>query len=345
MKHFFFLLLILAIFFPIRVQADAISPPEVPNYVSEYMPEDSTNFGAGLLSVLRKVFPTVHKELASALQVGFVVFSCVLLISIFQSTENHSSAELAGAICIAAALLRNSRTMILLASRTILEITEYSKLFLPVLTSVAAAQGAVTSSAALCIGTTVFTTFLSNALRQIMIPCVFLFLAVSIAHCAFGETMLKGIKEQIKKVSAWFLKTVLTVFLSYMSITGVLTGTADKAALKATKAAISAAVPVIGSSLSEASEALLLSAGLAKNAVGVYGVFAFLAIVLSPFVRIGTHYLILKATAALCTVSGSKRLSELVEDFCSALGLLLGMTGCICALSIIGTICYLKGFE
>jgi stage III sporulation protein AE len=128
-----------------------------------------------------------------------------------------------------------------------------------------------------------------------------------------------------------------------MGITGVITGTTDAAALKATKMTISSFVPVVGSILSEASEAVLVSAGMAKNAAGIYGIFAILALFLEPFLRIGAHYLILKLTAAVCNVFGEKRATDLIEDFSSAMGFLLGMTGSICLLLLISTVCFLKG--
>ena len=226
---------------------------------------------------------------------------------------------------------------------TITEMSEYSKLFLPVIAAASSAQGTITSATALCVGTSAFTAFLTNVLRRILIPVVYLFLAAAVANCAVGEQALKKIRDQLKKLCAWFLKTVLTIFLTYMSVTGVVTGTVDKSAVKAAKAAISTAVPVIGSTLADASESLLLSASLVKNSVGIYGIFAFAAIFLLPFLRIGGHYLMMKGTAALCAMVGSKRLSELTEDFCSAMGLLLGMTGTMCALCVIGTVCFMKG--
>ena len=51
----------------------------------------------------------------------------------------------------------------------------------------------------------------------------------------------------------------------------------------------------------------------------------------------------MKGIALLCGMVGSKRLSQLTEDFSTAMGLLLGMIGTMCALSIIGTVCFLKG--
>lgn len=323
--------------------AEALSAPEISGAAKEWMPETMDSFGKSLESMLLKLLPAFRQELPEAFRVGIGVFSCVLLISILKATgEKRSPAELAGAVCISAILLKKSQTMFSLAADTVTEIGEYQKLFLPVLTAASAAQGKLSASAALYIGTSAFTAFLSSILRGLMFPVVGFFLAVSIAHCAVGENMLKQIKEQLKKLAVWFLKTVLTVFFTYMSITGAVTGSADRAAVKTAKAAISAAVPVIGGSLAEASEALLISAEVAKNAIGIYGILACTAIFLSPFVRIGSQYLVLKTAAALCAIVDSKRLSDLVNDFCTALGLLLAMAGTITVLSIIGAVSFLK---
>ena len=136
---------------------------------------------------------------------------------------------------------------------------------------------------------------------------------------------------------------MLYIFTGYLSITGVITGTADAAAVKAAKLTISGAVPVVGGILSDASEAVIVGAGVMKNAVGVYGLLAVLALFITPFLQIGVQYLLLKLTAVLCGVFGVKEASALVEDFSSAMGLLLGMTGTISFLMLISTICFMKG--
>ncbi|MGM9603585.1 MAG: hypothetical protein ACI3XG_00795 [Faecousia sp.] len=346
MRRFLFFLFLLFFFsvIPNRASAQELTAPTVSAELESLMPEEDASFGDGLLSILQKVLPSAYVEISQALKTGLAVFCCVFLVSILQSMGcSASAAEVAGAVCISTLMLRNSRALIGLAVETITEISEYSKLFLPVIAAASSAQGGITSATALCVGTSVFTAVLTNVLRRILIPVVYLFLAAAVANCAVGEEALKQIRDQLKKLSAWFLKTVLVIFLTYMSITGAVTGTADKTAVKAAKAAISTVVPVIGKTLADASESLLLSAGLVKNSIGIYGIFAFAAIFLLPFLRIGVHYLMMKGTAALCAIVGSKRLTELTEDFCSAMGLLLGMTGTMCALSIIGTVCFLKG--
>ena len=136
---------------------------------------------------------------------------------------------------------------------------------------------------------------------------------------------------------------MLYVFSAYMGITGVVSGSVDAASIKATKLAISGAVPVVGGILSDASEALLVGAGVIKSAVGVYGLLAILATWIGPFLQIGCQYLLLKATAALCGVIGAKETTGLITDFSGAMGMLLAMTGTTCLLLLISTVCFMKG--
>ena len=79
------------------------------------------------------------------------------------------------------------------------------------------------------------------------------------------------------------------------------------------------------------------------NAAGIYGLFAILAIWIGPFLQIGGHYLLLKATGAVCSIFACKESTELVRDFTSAMGLLLAMTGTICLMLLISLVCFLRG--
>ena len=271
--------------------------------------------------------------------------SAVMMVSLLQSFSGSvkTVANLVGATAIAAGLLLSANSLIRLGSQTVTEISEYGKLLLPVMTAAMAAQGGAASSTALYAGTAVFDSVLSSLISRMLGPMVYLFLALSAANGAIGENILGKLRDLVKNVVSWSLKTILTVFTTYMTVTGVVSGTTDAAALKATKVTISSVVPVVGGILSDASEAVLVSAGLMKNAAGIYGILAVLAVFLSPFLKIGVHYLILKLTAAVCGIFGEKGLTELIGDFSTAMGLLLAMTGSECLLLLISTVCFLKG--
>jgi stage III sporulation protein AE len=102
-------------------------------------------------------------------------------------------------------------------------------------------------------------------------------------------------------------------------------------------------VPVVGGILSEASETVLVSAGIFKNSAGVYGLLAVLALWIEPFVTIGVQYLMLKLTAALCKSIDPKGCSQLVGQVSSAMGMLVAMTASVCLMLLVSIVCFMKG--
>ena len=329
----------------VPVSAMELTPPTVPPQAEQLLPAETESFAEGLWSILKSAIAQLAPNIAAAAGSALAITAIVLLASVFNATPGNSKRmiRLVCAISLATILIGQANTMVNLCAGTIREISDYGKLLLPVLTTGLAAQGGVTSATALYAGTTVFNTVLTAVIGKVLVPMVYIYLALSVANSAAGEELLKKLRDFVKWLMIWCLKTILYVYTAYMSITGVITGTADAAAVKAAKLTISGVVPVVGGILSDASETVLVSAGVMKNAVGIYGCLAVTAILILPFMRIAVQYLILKLTAALCGVFGVKNASELIEDFSTAMGVLLGMAGAVSFLMLISIICFMKG--
>jgi len=336
-----FLLFILCV----PVSASEITAPPVPNSGMALMPEETESFADGLWSLFKNAVSLINPDLAEAAKTCRGILAAVLMVSLIQQFPGgeHQAVVLCGTVMTAAMLLSNTHSLISLGVNTIGDLSEYGKLLLPVMTSALAAQGGITGSAALYAGTTAFDMVLCTLIDRLLVPGVYLFLAMATASSALGEDILNKITAFIKWLITWSLKILLYIFTGYIGITGVVSGTTDAAALKAAKLTISGVVPVVGGILSDASEAVLVSAGLVKNAAGIYGIFAILAVFMGPFLKIGSHYLILKGTGAVCGMLGCKQITDLIGNFSSAMGLLLAMTGSVCLLLLISTVCFLKG--
>lgn len=339
------LIALLMLSLAVPVHAADLTAPEAPDSALELMPADTESFGEGLWYVVTSAVKALEPEIAACCGVCLAVMAAVMLTTLVSSFPGKakSVSELVTAIAVAWLLFSGSRTLISAATDTVRELSEYGKLLLPVMTAALAAQGGVTGSTALYAGTAVFDALLGALISGVLIPMIYIYLALSVANAAVGEELLSKLRDFIKWLVSWCLKTILYVFTGYMGITGVISGTADQAAVKAAKLTISGAVPVVGGILSDASEAILVSAGLVKSAVGVYGLLAFLAIVIGPFLRIGVQYLLLKLTGAVSGVFADKKTTALIQDFSSAMGLLLAMTGTVCLLQVISTVCFMKG--
>lgn len=341
-------LLIIAIFLSMLVfpvSAMDITTPEAPESAQQWMPESTQSFGEGLWELVKSALPILQPAIAEAAKVCLYVIAVVLLVSLIESMPGNTKTvtALVGAVTIGLLLLQSSNSMVQLGVQTVQELSEYGKLLLPVMTSAMAAQGGTTTSAALYAGTALFDSILCSVISKLIVPMIYLFLCLAVANSAIGEDILKKMRDFLKWLMTWCLKIVLYIFTGYMSITGVVSGSTDAAAVKAAKLTISGVVPVVGNILSDASEAVLVGAGVMKSAAGVYGLLALLAVCIEPFLRIGVQYLLLKMTAAVCGVFGSKQCTALINDFSAAMGLLLAMTGAVCLLQLISTVCFMKG--
>lgn len=339
------LAVIFAFCLAVPVSAKQIVAPPVHESGQTLMPQNTDSFGEGLLELLQNSIELLGPDLQEASETSGSIIILSLLFSTLPlfSQRVDTMAGVAGTVSIAAMMLKQSNSLILLASDTVRNILEYGKLLCQVMTAALAAQGGVTESSALYIGTTVFITALNTLISNLMIPMIFFYLAFSVAYSAFGDEFLKKSAEMIKGAVIWTLKTMLIIFTSYMSITGAVSGSADLAVLKTAKIVISSAVPVVGGILSDSSEAVLISMRMIKNTAGIYGMLAVLSVFLGPFIKIGTHYLLLKFSAMICGVFGDKRISALADSFSVAMSILVAVIATGCVMILISTVCFLKG--
>ena len=327
------------------VFAEEFTAPTAPESAQQYMPSQQENFADGLWYIVKSAVAALRPELAEASGVCLSLTAIVLLVSILSSFSASSAdvMRLVVSVVIGLLLLEPANSLISLSTEAVKELCEYGKLLIPVMTAALAAQGGVTASAALYTGTILFITLLTTFVIRFIVPALYVYLCLCVANSALNQDALKKVSGFVKWLMTWSLKWVLYIFTGYISITGVISGTVDASTLKAAKIGISGAVPVVGSIFADATETILVSAGVMKNAAGVYGILAVLAVCVGPFVQIGAQYLLLKLTSAVCNVFGHKPSAELIEDFSSGMGFALAMTGTAGMLLLVSLVCFMKG--
>lgn len=340
------LLLFILIFLAfIPVNAAEFTAPPAPDSALEYLPEDTESFADGLWYVFRTALGKIQPSITKACGVCLSIIAVNLLTSVasyFTGTAKRTI-SLVGTVVSGVILFQATGTLVHLGVETVNELNEYGKLLLPVMSAAVAAQGGVTTSSMIYAGTAAFMAILTTAITKLLVPMVYIYLCLSIAVGALGDQTLKSLQGSVKWLMTWTLKIILYIFTGYMAITGVISGTTDAATLRAAKLTISGAVPVVGGILSDASEAVLVSAGLMKNSVGIYGLLAIMALWIGPFLQIGVQYLLLKLTAGVCSSFGSKETSGVVGAFSSSMGFILAMTGAICIMILVSTVCFMRG--
>ena len=176
----------------------------------------------------------------------------------------------------------------------------------------------------------------------LLIPLVYLYILLATAESATDGGGLGKIRELCGWAVRLGVKGLCAVFTAYLSLSRVLTGSADAMAVKAAQAAFSGMVPVVGSILSDASESLLASAGLIRSAAGAFGMLAVLAMALAPFARLGAFYLALRLAGAIGADAVSKAHAGLISNLASAMGYMLAIAASTLWMSLVSSACFLK---
>lgn len=330
----------------VPVGAMSVEAPAAPESVADLVPEKADSFGQGLWNVVVACVRQLHPALTQAGRVCLKALAVVLLCGWLTGLSDGGAGRavgLAGVVGVTVLLLEPSRVLIQQGVETIQSLSEYGKLLLPVMTGALAAQGGGGTAAALYSACALFDSVLSSAISGLLVPLLYLFLGLSIGFAATGQALLGKARELLKWLMQWTLKIALYLFTGFLTVTGVVSGSADAAAIKAAKLTISGVVPVVGGILSDASEAVLVGAGVVRGSVGVYGLLTFAALFLSPFVKMGAQYLLLKAAGGVCASFSKEGAGGLVQDFSTAMGLVLGAAATQTVLLMVSTVCLMKG--
>lgn len=308
-------------------------------------PTEQTSLWSALWHIVSETLLSAQTPLREALKTGCSMLAVLLLCTFCAQLEGKLSLRavtLAGALALTTICTGSLHTMIGLAGETLDRVGAFTTLLMPVLSAALTASGGVTSGSALYVGSMLFFDVLVRLIRGLLIPLTYAFTALAAAECAAESARLTQIRKLIGWIIQTALKGVLSLFTAYLAVTGVISGGADASAVKATGAVLGAAVPVVGSILSDATEAVLAGAGLIRNTAGIFGLLAILATGAAPFARIGVHYLVLKLTAAAGgTLSGGAHAS-LMEALASAMGYMLAMTGSCLLMALMSCCCFMK---
>lgn len=325
----------------------------VPDSAKEYLDgvslDTGLDLGTGVQSIIKSGTSHFSTALKKAMKNAALVLVIILLCSLVGSLHESLSSKavpsyiaLASALAITAATAGDLNSFIGLGRETIDQIMLFSKALLPTLAAATVAGGSPVTSGVNYVAAVLFSDILITIIDKLLMPLVYVYIAASAADAAIGNGSLSRIAELVKWGITTALKALLLIFTAYITVSGIISGSADTAAIKAVKLTLSGSIPVVGSIIADASETVLASAGVLKNTVGIFGMLVVLAVTIGPFIQIGVQYLTFKVTAALSATIAESRVTKLIDNIGSAMGILLGMTGSCALMTVISCVCAIK---
>lgn len=319
-------------------------PEDAAALLEDVEPDEPADLLGEGTNILQKSVAQSGSFLKQSIRLMMRLLLVAVLCQVVEAVSGESGNRItsaAGTLAVTALCIVDVKTMIGLGASTMAQLSDFSAVLLPVMASTAAASGAISGAGA----SYAIAVFLSNILVRVsngvIIPALYALIGLAVADAAIRQERLKQLREFLSVLIKNGMKAIVYLYVGLLSVTGVLSGSTDAATLKAAKTTISTMVPVVGSIISGAAETVLSGAALLRNAVGTFGMLAVLAMFLTPFLRIGINYLILKVSSALCGVLGSK-LTGMLDTVSTVTGLLLGMIGSCALMTLLSCCCFLK---
>lgn len=269
-----------------------------------------------------------HRQLSFAVYLSSIALLCALADAVTDNKAAREGISIA-ACCAAASVIAGDWESGIHQALSLLEqLSDYSRASLPVIYTAAAAAGAASSApikyAASCFVIEVMLTLS----QRLLLPLICAYLALALSACLCQNSIVSALQRLLRFAAVNAMGLLTAGFCSYVSLTGLVSGSADAAAVKAARTVISSVLPVVGGILSDSAAAILSAASVVRNTAGVFAIIAVCSLSMGPFVFLLLKMLLLRAAATLAEILPDGRLARLLEQLSSVFGMLLGLVGC-----------------
>ncbi len=298
-----------------------------------------------LMKAIKALLPDV---LSAALRSGASVMIIAALCSVAQTVLDTAESRwsdgvsLAGIAAVSLCVFGTSKGFIGLGGETLDRLDSFSKVLLPTMTGLAAASGEAASSAAKYAAASLFIDVLITLAHDLILPLIYAYGAAVVAQAAFGNKSLAAAVSLLKWLAGVMMTLLVLAFIVYLGLTGVVSGVTDAAALRLARTAISTALPVVGSIMSDAAASVLSGTSLLRGTVGVFGILGITAVCAVPFLRLGAHFLVYKSVSKLTAGFCGSRMESLIGGLAGVFGLVLGLAGSCAVMLYISLISLIK---
>ena len=327
------LILMIAPFLSRPAHAEAWSGGFDPSALTEALPESAQSiaetygedglfrYEGALEKLWSGLLASVTENLRSSLRELCAILCVILLCSVFTAPElgrkQQEHIQIGACAIVSVSLSQGINAWFRQAMDSLSELCTYASAALPTVYTAAAASGAIASTSAKYAAAWFGLDLLMNASERLILPCASI----------FDNPVLRSMIKLIRRAAGLLMSLMTVAFTVLLSISGLISGSADAVAGKAARTLLSTAIPVVGRIVSDAADSVLLAAAAFRNSAGAFGIVAVCALCIPPFASLAVRRVLLSLASTVAETTDAGRLSRLLNDLGSVLSLLLGLVG------------------
>lgn len=192
---------------------------------------------------------------------------------------------------------------------------------LPMLLTLLAGMGGVTSAAIFHPLMVTFTSMAATLMVTVIFPLIFLSAILEIVSGLNEQYKLTNLAGLLRQGAMLSIGLMFTIFFGVVAVKGAAGAVADGLTFKTAKFLFGSFIPVVGKMFADAADLIFGSGILLKNALGMVGAAAIFFIAAFPLLKILSLVLVYQIAAALIQPVGATQVSKMLTTMAKALQL------------------------
>ena len=298
---------------------------------------------------LKRILNLFGNDIISTLKTFISILVVILIHSILKAfADDLNNSEVSKIIyyvqyiLIVTIIMNNFSEIFNSISDTINNLTGFAHILVPLLVTLMAYTGSITTSSMVQPILLFLIQFIGKLIQDLIMPFVSIIVVISIVSKLSEKIQIEKISKFMKSSIVWFLGIILTAFVGVLSLEGTLTASVDGITAKTAKAAVSNLIPVVGKILGDGVDTVLGCGVILKNAVGIVGVIIIIGICAVPIIKLATFGIMYSLLSAVIEPISDCKIVKLLEEFGGVFKLLLAILCSISFLLIIGITLVIK---
>ena len=258
----------------------------MPNSMKRFLTKDELSNENGVLSAFLGLIEETVEQVKSSLKLPLSILgvgtAIIVMYALFGATKNNMGERTSGL----AINLTTSVAYSLCVSKCVITLIDNAttavdnsglavKSAVPVFAGIVAASGNITAATVFGFSVSAVSGASSILINSVLMPLTGVILGIGLVSSLY-ESGLSSLAEGIKKCVVWALGIVTSIFITALSLQTAVSGSTDFLMLKTARFLAASTVPIIGSSLSEATATLTSSLKLIKSTLGVSAIIVIL---------------------------------------------------------------------
>lgn len=322
--------------------------PELANedYINDLVNGNITNEDNNFLEKIINVFiGEIQNNISLILKIIGIAILCSVLKSIQSNFSESSIGEVAFYTCylmIVTLIITSFTNIVSLCGETVDKLSDFMNMVVPLIFALITVTGNITTISflqPLIIG---MITLISYLLNNLILPIVYIATVLNIITNISEHIKLDKLSEMLKKGSLWIMEICLIIFVGVLSLEGTLAASVDGMTSKIAKNLVSTTIPVVGKILGDTVDSVIGGVAITKNAIGMIGIIAILAITISPLIKSLIAMFVFNISTALIEPIADSRISKCMNGVASSIKIIVGILAVVIFIFIIAVTMMLK---